>query len=193
MERQLRVAAGRAVSLRAAGSRTRGRLRRTPRLVRPRPRSAAPGWVCLASRRWVARHAASRAGARWHRTHGLFRARRRRTHDRFSGYDAQHALQLNSLTRIGDVSPGHPWRLPPCSSAGRPPTCSPRGLTEACAERRYRPVVRCVGARVWPGRPVPPRPAPRAAPWTGDGVRPSRRRNARSSGPSFCRSVTAVG
>jgi len=61
------------------------------------------------------------------------------------------------------------------------------------AQLRYRPVVRCVGARVWPGRPLPPRPAPRAAPWTGDGVRPRRRRNARSSGPSSARSVKAAG
>jgi phytoene dehydrogenase-like protein len=57
----------------------------------------------------------------------------------------------------------------------------------------YLPVVRCAGARVWPGRPGPPLPPPRPAPWDGDGVLPMRRRSARSCGPSFSRSVKATG
>jgi hypothetical protein len=96
-------------------------------------------------------------------------------------------------TRIRAIAPASAprrvyWRPPGTAARAGETTERPKFRPTG-----YRPVVRCVGARVWPGRPLPPPPPPRAASWTGGGVRARRRRSARSCGPSASRPVKAAG
>ena len=61
------------------------------------------------------------------------------------------------------------------------------------AAARYLPVGRCAAPRGWPARPRPPALPPRAAPWTGGGVRRTSSRRARSSGLSSVRALSVLG
>jgi hypothetical protein len=61
------------------------------------------------------------------------------------------------------------------------------------AAARYLPVGRCAAPRGWPARPRPAALPPRAAPWTGGGVRRTSSRRARSSGLSSVRVLSVLG